>query len=389
MTPQIEALESALQSVTEPTERIRILHELICSLGNVNLPRALLLFDEAGQLLVNTGSVHDQRLWADHQATRAFLQYQQGRYEDALQLAQTVMALDGVEKESHLRCKVLEVATICQVRLGNPAQALALLMEALPIAKQLGDLVRESTVYNLFAILYVNLGDHAKGAHYFEKSLAIARNAGDIYSETRALGNLCMSYRDLGRYPESLTAGIASVALARQYGLRTSEMWGLSNLANTYTALGDLERAFDHFKQAAQLATTIGNNFDQASTLLSMARAFHQEQKEDLAQSYAQLVLEIAQSSKQQGFQFEAHELLAASYKAEGKYAQALAHYEEFHRLKEAMFNREAEEVRKQLDVAYQTEAAQREAEIYQLRYVELQHEIAERERTQKALLQA
>jgi len=81
--------------------------------------------------------------------------------------------------------------------------------------------------------------------------------------------------------------------------------------------------------------------------------------------------------------------LLAASYKAEGNCEQALAHYEEFHRLKEALFNKEAEEMRNQLEVAYQTEAAQREAEIYQLRYVELQHEIAERERTQKALVQA
>ncbi|MCE7989038.1 MAG: response regulator [Caldilinea sp. CFX5] len=389
MTPQIEVLESTLQSATEPAQRLDILHQLIWMLGYVNLPRALLLFDEAGQLLVNVMHGHDQRLWANHQATLAFLQYHQGRYEEALHLAQSVMTLDGVGEESLIRCKALEVAAICLVRLGNPSKALALLVEALPIAQQMGDSSHEATLYNLFAILYVNLGDHAKGAHYFEKSLALARKIGDVYGETRALGNLCMSYKDLGRYPEALTAGLTSVALARQYGLRPAEMWGLNNLANTYTALGELERAFDHFKQAAQLATAIGNNFDQAATLLSMARAFYQEQKQDLAQSYAQLVLEIAQSSKQQGFQFEAHELLAASYKAEGNYEQALAHYEEFHRLKEAIFNREAEEMRNQLEVAYQTEAAQREAEIYQLRYVELQHEIAERERTQKALVQA
>ncbi len=389
MTPQIEALESTLQSATMPAQRIAIMHELIWALGYVNLPRATLLFDQVEQLLAKAGDIHERLLWADHQMTQAFLHYHQGRYEDALQLAQTVMRLDGVGKESLLRCKALEVASICLVRLGNPSQALAHLVEALPIAKQIGDIAHESTLYNLFAILYVNLGDHAKGAHYFEKSLALARKTGDVYSETRALSNLCMSYKDLGRYAESLTVGCTSVALARQYGLRTAEMWGLNNLANTYTALGDLEHAFDYFKQAAQLATAIGNNFDQASTLLSMARAFYQEQKQDLAQSYAQLVLEIAQSSKQQGFQFEAHELLAASYKAEGNYKQALTHYEEFHRLKEAIFNKEAEEMRNQLEVAYQTEAAQREVEIYQLRYVELQHEIAEREHTQKALVQA
>lgn len=399
MTPEIEALESTLQSATEPAQRLDILHQLIWALGYVNLPRALMLFDEAGQLLVDDMAIHamnshtmhsyEQRLWANHQVTLSFLQYQQGRYEDAFNLAQNVIILDDVGKEDLTRCKALEVAAICLVRLGKPAKALALLVEALPIAQKIGNSTHEATLYNLFAIFYVNLGDHAKGAHYFEKSLALARKIGDVYSETRALGNLCMSYKDLGRHAEALTAGSAGLALARQYGLRSSEMWGLNNLANTYMALGDLESAFDHFKQAAQLATAIGNNFDQAATLLSMARAFYKEQKYALVHAYAQLVLAIARSSKQQGFQFEAHELLAASYKAEGNYEQALAHYEEFHRLKEALFNKEAEEMRHQLEVAYQTEAAQREAEIYQLRYVELQHEIAERERTQKALVHA
>lgn len=389
MITQIEILETEVEHALDPARRLVALNKLIWALCPLDPPRTALLLQEATQLLNTQHGAFDPLAFADLQVNQAACRHYEGDYEGALQLAQAVIECATVDKQSLTRCKALEVATICYIRLGKPSDALALLTEALAIANHLGDQTRKATLYNLFAILYVNLGEHAKGATYFEKSLHLARKIGDFYGEARALTNLCMSYRDLGRYKESLTAGMAGLELARSYHFRASEMWALRNLANTYTACGESETAFLYFQQAAQLANAIGDDFDQAATMLSMARAFHQEGNSALAKSYAQLVLEIAEESKQQGFQFEAHELLSALYKAEGDYAQALTHFEAFHRIKEAIFNKEADDKLKQLDVAYHTEAAQRDAEIYHLRYVELQHEIAERERTQKALVQS
>lgn len=385
MIMQIEVLETQYQTATDSAQRIAALNKLIWALCPIDSARVATLLDEAAQLLADE---ENQPAQAEYQVNQALYSYYQGCYEETLQRAEAVIALAVVGPESLIRCKALEVAAICHIRLGKLSDALAVLMEALSIATHLADQVRMTTIYNLLAILYVNLGDHGKGGTYFEQSLQFARRAGDIYAEARALGNLCMSYKDLERYPESLSAGLAGLELARRHQIHAVEMWVLTNLANTYTALGEGETAFGYFKQAAELTSAIGTNFDQASTLLSMARAFYKAQNFSLAQSYARLVLEIAQNSKQQGFQFEAHELLAAIYKVEGDYCQALTHYEAFHRIKEAIFNKEADDKRNQLEVAHRTEAAQREAEIYQLRYVELQHEIAERERTQKALVQ-
>lgn len=389
MINQIEILEAELQKALAPVQRFTVLNQLIWALCPIDSGRAALLLADVEQLLAANQGRFDQRALLDYRVNQAFWRHYQGDYEEALALAQTVIAAPSVGSQSLTRGKALEVATICSIRLGKLSAALALLTEALAIAVDLGEQTREATLYNLFAILYVNLGEHAKGALYFEKSLHLARTIGDSYSEVRALSNLCMSYKDLGRYAEALTAGQAGLALARQYHYRPSEMWALRNLANTYVACGDSETAFLYFQQAAQLANENGDDFDQAATMLSMARAFYQEGKNALAKSYAQLVLEIAEQSKQQGFQFEAHELLAALYKAEGDYRQALTHFEAFHTIKEIIFNKEAADKLKQLEVAYHTEAAQRDAEIYHLRYVELQHEIVERERTQKALVQA
>ena len=153
-----------------------------------------------------------------------------------------------------------------------------------------------------------------------------------------------MSYKDLGDYAKSLCYGLAGLELATRLEFSSVQMWALSNLGNTYVAQAQFEQALDCYRQAIELAEGSGDAFDQAFTLLSVARGCYKQQQLDLARSYAELVLDIAQKSKQQGFQFEAHELLAAVYKAQGNFVAALTHYEQFHQIKETIFNQEADD---------------------------------------------
>jgi len=393
---EIEILESQLQTTTNRYGRVKILNQLIWALGRKDLARSTFLLDEVASL-IQRAQEHDTQstssipiaLTVAYQVNAALLASYTGDYEDAIRHAQDVLTQSASHRDELSCCKALEIIGICHIRLGNPSDALEQLLEALRIARALDDQERQATIYNIFAILYVNLGDHANGAIYFQKSLALSRQIGDRVSEARALVNLCMSYCDLGEHAKSVACGEQSLDLARRLELPTMEMWASSNLANTYVALGEAARAFTYFQQASMLAEEVGDIPEQANTLLGMARAFLQKEQHALAKSYATLVLEIGQTHKQLGIQFEAHEILAAICKVEGDFAAALQHFEAFHYIKERIFNKEADEKLKQLEVAHRTGTAQRDAEIYQLRYVELQHEITEREHAQKALLHA
>lgn len=384
---EIENLEAQLQQTTDNQQRIDVLNRLIRILGRQDLARSIQLLDEATVLVDNDLPVESElRRRAEYHLNHALVDAMRGHYEEAISHARETLAF---QTEGLLGGNAQELIGICHVRLGNPSEALAALMKALEIAIATADIELEANVYNSLAILYVNLGEHPNGATYFQKSLELSCRIGDRMSEVRALVNLCMSYRDLKEYDKSLSHGYQGLRLARELNVPRLEMGCLSNLGNTYIALGEPEKAFAHFQSATQLAEQLGKIPEQAIILLSIARAYMLENQYALAKSYASLVLEVGRVHKQPGAQFEAHEMLATLYKIEGDFATALEHFEAFHFIKEQIFNHEADEKLKQLEVTHRTETAQRDAEIYQLRYVELQREITERERAQKALIHA
>lgn len=387
----IQALEAQLHQPLTVRARIDLLNELVWRLERQQMDRGRHWLQEV-QTLASTGefAAAPYALGLARCAVNwARLEHFQGNYEKAL-----THGLEAITRSESIHdplslAKALDITGVTYVRLGKHAEALPCLLRGLTIATEIGDQEQQANSYNTLAILYVNLGDHQKGALYFEQSLALWRKLGNVNSQAIMLSNLCMSYRDLGDYAKALDYGLNGLQLAQQVQNIPVQMWALSNLGNTYVAQENFEQALSCYRQAIELAEGAGDAFDQAYTLLSVARACYKQRQFDLARAYVELVLEIAEKSKQQGFQFEAHELLAAIYKDQGNFAAALAHYERFHQIKEQIFNQEADDRLKRLEVAYQTEAAKREAEIYQLRNVELQHEISERERMQKALIQA
>lgn len=389
---QIESLEAQLHSTTDDNDRIQLLNELVWLYGHTNLERSEALLNEAATFLSRLSDLDSQFTLVAHAnyiTNSAQVDTYYGRYEGALQKAKQVLAMCTDTAHAFVRCRALEIAGITQIRLGNHADALAQLIEALRIANLLGDQKMVTTIYNSFAILYVNLGNDEAGATYFRKSLACAKFIGDQIGQARALVNLCMSYRDIGDYDESIRCGYEGLLLTRTLDLKKYEMGALSNLANTYLTMGETEKAFAYFHESVALAEQLDDFPEQAMTMLSMARASLQAERYEQAKTCAISVLSIGRMHKQLGIQFEAHELLATLYKIEGDFENALNHFEAFHSIKESIFNKEADEKLKQLEVQHRTENAQRDAEIYQLRYVELQDEIAKRERAQKSLLQA
>jgi signal transduction histidine kinase len=387
----IQTIEAQLNQPTSARERIDLLNELIWKLGREEPERSRQLLQEVQALACASEFSNTPYALglACRQVNLAQLEHFQGQYEKSL-----VYGLDALARCEQIGdplslAKALDIVGITYIRLGNHAEALPCLLRGLTIATQQGDQNQQGSFYNTIAILYVNLGDHQKGAHYFEQSLQLCRALADVKGESITLSNLCMSYKDLGDYPKSLQYGLAGCQLAVQLQNASIQGWALTNLGNTYVAQAQFEQALDCYRQAINLAEGADDAFDQAYMLLSVARACYKQQQLDLAKPYAELVLTIAQQSKQQGFQFEAHELLAMIYKAQGNFAAALTHHEQFHQIKETIFNQTADDKLKRLEVVHQTEAARQAAEIYQLRYVELEREINERERVQKALIQA
>jgi signal transduction histidine kinase len=82
----------------------------------------------------------------------------------------------------------------------------------------------------------------------------------------------------------------------------------------------------------------------------------------------------------------EGHQVLAEIYKQQHDYRLALEHHEQYHATRETVFNEDADRRIRNLQVIHHTETARKEAEIYRLRSVELEQEIAARRRAEATL---
>ena len=109
----------------------------------------------------------------------------------------------------------------------------------------------------------------------------------------------------------------------------------------------------------------------------------------NLAKSYLHQALPLAEELEAKQELCQCHQLLAEIYKQTGHFENALAHYEHFYTLKQELLNKEVATKLNHLEVIHRTEAARKEAEIYQLKNVELEQEIAERKRIEAAVLQS
>jgi tetratricopeptide (TPR) repeat protein len=386
----IAELEKKLLQATEPLSKLEVLNQLAWALRDSAPARSFMLGEQAYELS------HQSRLDepAAEQQQRGYalttLAYHNHYYKAKFELAlhQALTAVTIFEEAEHLAGlpPALNVAGLSYVRLGDSSEAMEFHLRALDICKQLGDQANEAEVYNHIAIVYVNWGEHQRALDYFGRSLALHTKVGNKFGQAITHLNRCMTSRDLGAYQNSLLSGFRSFQLLEKLQVDWLMTVALCNVGNTYLGLKQEQEAFQYFHRSLELVTRVDDKFVQVYVLLNVGRAYYQLTGYESARDYLFQALEIAQESKQKGFQFECHQVLAETYKQLGDFEQALFHFERYHQLNREVFNEQSDRRLKNLEVRHRTETAQKEAQIYHLKNVELEREILERCRLQAEL---
>lgn len=369
--------------------KIAVLNNLAWTLRNKDEKRSLVLSEAAYALArqqLPDSAMQEQLAYS--LTTLAYINhYYKADFELALSQALEAVALfEQAERVKGLPA-ALNIAGLSLVRLGDPSEAMEYHLRALRICEAFGDRMNEAEVYNHLAIVYVYWGEHQQALEYFGKSLALHQEGGNQFEQAVALLNRCMTFKDLRDYQSALGCGLQSLHLLE----RLETTWwprpmALANIANVYLGLGQTKQAFYYFEQALAQVNQIEDKFIQVYVLLNVARAYYQQGDSELSRALLYQGLAIAEESKQRGFQFEYHELLAQLFKAEGNFEKALAHYEKFHQLNREVFNEQSDRRLKNLLVRHRTELAQQEAQVYQLKNVELEREIMERHQIEAKL---
>jgi len=384
MAHPVEQLEAQLAAAIDPRERVDILNALSKELRDVDAQRAMAHAQAAHDLaLANPAHVGGLILSL---ACLAESNMQLGKPEPALTQALEGLSLSEVHKSLPLQAQMLRILNSIYEHLGDYPTALHYAYRSLEISQSCADRIGEALALNLMGIVYDKLGDYRHALSAYDQALAIFEDAGRRRHVAVLLNNIADACFFLGELDRALDYGQRSLQITRELGLGMGEATVLSTIGDIYLKKAAYDQALDCFGQALDLARQLGFRYIEMCALISMGKVHSALRRPAEATPLLEQAVAIAAEIGARNELCEGHQALADLHKQHEDYRAALAHYEQYRAVKEALFNEDADKRIRNLQVIHHTETALKEAEIYRLRSVELEHEISARQQAEDRL---
>ncbi|MBI4727093.1 tetratricopeptide repeat protein [candidate division TA06 bacterium] len=223
--------------------------------------------------------------------------------------------------------------------------------ESLLLYQEIDDKKGQAVSLNNVGYVHDSLGNYPKGLEYYTKSLKIQEEIGDRYSQAASLINIGYVQNMLGDYPKALEYWTKSLKIREEIGDRLGQAMSLNNIARTYLEQEKYEEARDYLTRAEKIAGEIGakellrriyvsfGELGMAETAFSVIPAeagIHKDldshfRGNDISAAieYAEQALQLAEELKSKTGKAEALLLQARIEKAESKFKEAIAIFEE------------------------------------------------------------
>jgi diguanylate cyclase (GGDEF)-like protein len=388
MTINISELEQRLNEARTPLEEIEAGNELAWELRHAQPARAFELCQKviglcaAGQF--NLHSFQSGR--AASLTTLGFLNHQAGKLDLALSQCFEAVSLLEHLPPSRVTVDALRLIGWIYYFLGEQPSALAYGLKALKIAQESGMRLQEASAQDGLAMIYGASGDQKQARERHSLALQIARELGETELEAFILNNQAENLHDMGSLEESLEPALNSFEIARRIQHKALEISVMETIGQIYLKLGRLEQAERILRQGLEMAGQQKQPMDEIAFWLRLGKLYASQGKLDLAEENMRQGLENAQVTGAKALQAECQSALAEIYEQKGRPSEALQAFKRFYTLQKEVSGEAAARQLAVLRVAHEVETARRDAEIYRLRNVELQHEIDERSRVEAEL---
>jgi tetratricopeptide (TPR) repeat protein len=293
------------------------------------------------QLQWRTATSADQALAQAGQLDHQWNQfYRQGRYSEAIPLAEQVLDLRRIilgENHPDVANSLNNLAFLYYSQ-GHYSEAEPLYQQALKILQTaLGENHPDiATSLNNLAGLYQDQGRYSEAEPLFQQAFKIRQTAlGENHPDVaNSLNNLAGFYRDQGRYSE------AEPLFQQAFKIRQTVLGenhpdvaqSLNNLALLYQDQGRYSEAESLYQQALKIRQTAGENHpDVASSLNNLAGLYQDQGRYSEAESLYQQALKIRQTALGENHPYVANSLndLAGLYQDQGRYSEAESLYQQ------------------------------------------------------------
>ncbi len=360
---RIEALEAQLPTLEDGNDKLRALCELSESYGHLpgKYSESLTFAEQAYALAVRLGdaeslvrgllSMGKSRLLTDAVSALPYLQE-----------AKKIANKSGSNIDNRHRFVAISALANGLDSLNRHNESLSMYLEAMELAKLMGDVLYQAIVCANLAALYHKLGHKDPAMEHARNGLQMSQQIGDSYGCMHAnmilgsiVGDLMQDHSGAIEYFHE------ALEIADRYNYMPTRPLVRVNIAEAYIVLGQPEKSGQYLAEAEPILRAEDYK-DMIVYCLSVkgdceAALNNPEQ----AALYYQEALALAEGLEDQYLQYRTHAALSQFYKQQGELGKALDHYEQFHQIKEELLSQKMQDNIQALTVQYDLEKAKAE----------------------------
>lgn len=370
MEERIMALRNRLKSPANSTQKADILNELAWKLRYENTKEALELSSKALELSQELGY---NRGIAYGKLNQAVVKFLLSHTENLVQylLDASEYFESSEEEETGLPVCLNFLARVYE-SYGNYEQGLSYAQKALKEAKKIGYLEGEGDILSNLGLIYSRLSDFDQALESYDKSLAIRKELKNTKAIASSLNLIARTFSLKGNYPEALDYYQKSLDLRTKENDISGLPWTHLGIASLKEKTADLKGAANHYKESLQRNRSFGEKRLEVQCLLGLGRIYTEQKKKEEGLDYLHRALVLAEELKAKPLLYEIYRALGEFYEKSGDFSEALEHYKLYQKIEREVLSAESRNRLKNQQIVFATEQSKREAEIYQLKNVEL-----------------
>ena len=271
----------------------------------------------------------------------------QCRFDIAIhQYLEALAIFEDIDDRNCIAHSLNSIGVIFRKR-NNLKRAEEYYLKALRIREEIGDMSGLAVSYNNMGILSKNKGDLENALDYYSRSLILKEELGDKRGISISYSNIGDILVKQEKYDPALEYYIKSLTIVEELEDEERISDNCKLLGHINIILEKYDEALTYLERSLQISTRIGTRITESDCYLELSNL----------------------------------------YKATGDYERAYLFFKKYSSLTKDIFSEESADTIARLQIRYETEQKEKEAELYYLRNVELRREIKERRLVESQLV--
>ncbi len=260
-------------------------------------------------------------------------------------------------------------------------------MKALSIFEEINDRNRIAHSLNNIGIIFRKRQNLERAEEYYLKALRIREEIGDLSGLAMSLNNMGILAKEKDDLESALDYHSRSLKLKEDLGDMQGIAISYSNIGDIHMKLQEYTPALEYYRKSLSIVEELEDEKGISNNCKFIGHIMILQKKYDEALEYLNRALRISSGIGARIYESDCFKELSDLYKAMGDYEKAFLFFKKYSSLMQEIFSDKSAETIAKLQVRYETEQKEKEAELYYLRNVELRREINDRKLVENRLV--